>query len=103
MVLALSLASGLILASGVSLPQGMKDAPAPRPPRSVTVQMPPAVPQMPGRNLSYVLIENGEDLIRLPMSQEEMDRYGYVTGQIIPLHKARQIIDEKLKRRDEGR
>lgn len=101
--LSLSLATGLILASGVSMPQGMKDAPAPRRSRPVTVQMPPELPQMPGRNLSYVLIETNDQPIRLPMSRAEMDRYGYVTGQVIPLRDARRIIDEKLKRMDEVR
>lgn len=91
----LCLAAGLLLTSGVApTPFSVKDMPPRRP--AVSTVLPSSLPPLPGRSLSYVLIENGGN-IRLPMSREEMDRYGYVTGQIIPLRDAARIVEEKLK------
>ncbi len=89
------LAAGLLLTSSVApAPLSVKDAPRRAP---VTNRLPGSLPPLPGRNFSYVLIEGGGDA-RLPMSGEEMDRYGYVTGQIIPLREAARIVEEKLRR-----
>lgn len=95
MLLHLTLTASLVLASSAPLPQTMKDDPPPR--FAASRRLPAAMPPMPERNLSYVLIENGGDA-RLPMSREELERYGLSSGQIIPLYAARRIVEEKLKR-----
>jgi hypothetical protein len=92
-------ATSLLLTSG--LPHSVKDPPPPVQYRSTQTGSPTPLPERnEGRIQPYVLIERGGD-VRLPLTPEEMEVYGFTTGQVIPLKDAARIVEEKLRR--EGR
>jgi hypothetical protein len=98
-IIPLVTAAGMVTLASGGVPMGMKDRPDHAPMRQAVQRPVMPLPQKneDPRTMPYVMIEGGGEA-RLPMSVEEMDVYGYRTGQTIPLREAAKIIEERLQR-----